>query len=106
MRKSSIASFAAVFLLGAASAASIASASAIASAADAAAGKALVEQNCVACHGGMMTMWQGKSAADIDSLIHEVVAGKKPHPKDLKSLGLSEAQIADIAAYWSSVGGK
>jgi mono/diheme cytochrome c family protein len=97
MLKSSIALLAAVLLLSAACAAS---------AADAAAGKALVEQNCTACHGGMMSMWQGKSAADIDSLIHQVVSGKKPHPKDLKPLGLTEAQIADIAAYWSSAAGK
>jgi mono/diheme cytochrome c family protein len=97
MLKSSIALLATVLLFGAV---------AEASAADAAAGKALVDQNCAACHGGMMAMWQGKSAADIDSLIHDVVAAKKPHPKDLKPLGLSDAQIADIAAYWSSAAGK
>jgi mono/diheme cytochrome c family protein len=97
MLKSSIALCAAVLVLGGASGAS---------AADAAAGQALVDQNCAACHGGMMSMWQGKSAADIDADIHQVLAGKVSHPKDLKPLGLTDAQIADIAAYWASTGGK
>lgn len=77
-----------------------------ASAADAQAGKALVDQHCIACHGGMMSMWKGKTAADIDGLIHQVIAGKVPHPKDLKPFGLTEAQIADIAAYFASAASK
>jgi len=67
------------------------------------AGKAIVDQNCGACHNGMMSMWQGKSASDIDGLIHQVVAGKVPHPK---KLDLTDAQMADIAAYWAGAGGK
>jgi mono/diheme cytochrome c family protein len=95
MLRSSIVLCATVLMLGSACAAS---------AADAQQGKALVDQHCIACHGGMMSLWKGKSAADIDGLIHEVVAGKVPHPKDLKPLGLSDAQIADIAAYFESAG--
>ena len=74
-----------------------------AGAGDAQAGKAIVGQNCGACHDGMMSMWQGKSAADIDGLIHQVVAGKVPHPKKLE---LTDAQMADVAAYWASVTNK
>jgi mono/diheme cytochrome c family protein len=72
-----------------------------ASAADPQAGKTLVDQSCAACHGGMMSMWKGKSQADIDALIHKVVAGSVPHPKKLE---LTDAQIADVAAYWASTG--
>ena len=74
-----------------------------AGAGDAQAGKAIVGQNCGACHDGMMSMWQGKSASDIDGLIHQVVAGKVPHPKKLE---LTDEQMADVAAYWSSAAGK
>ena len=74
-----------------------------AGAGDAKAGKATVDQNCAACHNGMMSMWQGKSASDIDGLIHQVVAGKAPHPK---KLDLTDAQMADIAAYWAGASGK
>jgi mono/diheme cytochrome c family protein len=70
---------------------------------DAQAGKALVDQNCGACHNGMMSMWQGKSPSAIDGLIHQAVAGKLPHPK---KLDLTDAQMADIAAYWASAAGK
>ena len=70
---------------------------------DAQAGKAIVGENCGACHDGMMSMWQGKSASDIDGLIHQVVAGQAPHPKKLE---LTDAQMADVAAYWASAAGK
>jgi mono/diheme cytochrome c family protein len=68
--------------------------------ADASAGKAIVHKTCGACHDRMMAMWKGKSASEIDGLIHQVVAGKVPHPK---KLGLTSAQMADVAAYWASV---
>ena len=80
-------------------AAGLLGASFVAAAADRQAGKAVVDQTCAACHGGMMSMWKGKSASDIDSLIHQVVAGKVPHPKKLQ---LTDAQMADVAAYWAS----
>ena len=72
-----------------------------ASAADVAAGEALVKQVCSECHDP--SMWKGKSSAEIDALIHQVVAGKVTHPKKLT---LTDAQMADIAAYWSSVANK
>jgi mono/diheme cytochrome c family protein len=84
-------------------AASAGSAAASAGAGDVQAGKTIVGESCGACHGGMMSMWQGKSASDIDDLIHQVVAGKKPHPKKLE---LTDAQMADVAAYWASATGK
>lgn len=84
-------------------AAALSSAVSMASAADAQKGQAMVDQNCAACHGGMMGMWKGKSAADIDGLIHQVVAGKATHPK---KLDLTDEQIADIAAYWASAANK
>ena len=80
-------------------AAALLGASFVAAAADPQAGKAIVDQTCGACHDGMMSMWKGKSAADIDAAIHRVVAGKVPHPKKLE---LTNAQIADVAAYWAS----
>ncbi len=72
-----------------------------ANAADVAAGKSLVKQVCSACHDP--SMWKGKSAAQIDALIHEVVAGKVTHPRKLT---LTDAQMADIAAYWACVANK
>ncbi len=72
-----------------------------ANAADVAAGEALVKQVCSACHDP--TMWKGKSPAQIDALIHEVVAGKVTHPQKLT---LTDAQMADIAAYWANVANK
>lgn len=88
-------------ILGAAAA--LLGAVSMASAADAQQGKAMADQNCGACHGGMMGMWKGKSAGEIDGLIHQVVAGKVMHPK---KLDLTDAQIADIAAYWASAANK
>lgn len=72
-----------------------------ANAADIAAGGAIVKQVCSACHDP--SMWKGKSAAEIDALIHKVVAGKVMHPKKLT---LTDAQMADVAAYWASVSNK
>ncbi len=69
----------------------------IALAADIAAGKAEVDKVCGACHES--ADWKGKSAAQLEAQIKAVVAGKTRHPK---KLDLSEAQIADVAAYWSS----
>ena len=67
-------------------------------AADASAGKAKVDTAaCSQCHE--VADWKGKSEADLQGLIKEVVGGKVKHPKKLQ---LSEADIANIAAYWSS----
>lgn len=70
-----------------------------AAAGNASAGKAIVHKICGACHDRMMSMWKGKSASEIDGLIHQVVARKVPHPKKLHLTG---AQMADVAAYWAS----
>lgn len=72
-----------------------------AAAADAHAGEVLVKQVCSACHAP--AGWKGESAPEIDSLIHQVVAGKVAHPRKLE---LTDAQIADIAAYWAGVANK
>ena len=66
-------------------------------AADSAAGKAEVDKVCSACHES--ADWKGKGAAQIETQIKAVVAGKTKHPK---KLDLSDAQIADVAAYWAS----
>ncbi len=75
----------------------LASCGGVAVAADVAAGKAEVDKVCSACHES--ADWKGKSAAQIETQIKGVVAGKTKHPK---KLDLSDAQIADVAAYWAS----
>jgi mono/diheme cytochrome c family protein len=67
-----------------------------AQAADASAGKALTEAKCAECHEP--ADWQGESADSIQAMIKDVVGGKTKHKVTLK---LSEAEIADIAAFWS-----
>lgn len=76
-------------------------AAAAANAADIAAGAAIVKHICSACH--VPSNWKGKSPAQIDALIHKVVARKVMHPRKLK---LTDAQMADVAAYWASVANK
>jgi mono/diheme cytochrome c family protein len=68
-----------------------------ATAADAEAGKAKVQQICSECHEA--ADWKGKSEADLQAKISSVVAGKVKHPKKLQ---LSDAEIANVAAYWAS----
>jgi cytochrome c553 len=65
--------------------------------ADAAAGKALTEKTCAECHEP--ADWQGESADSLQAMIKDVVAGTTKHKVTLK---LSDAEIADIAAYWSA----
>lgn len=67
-------------------------------AADAPAGKEKVDAVCGECHEA--ADWQGTSEAQLQALIKDVVAGKVKHPK---KLSLSDADIANIAAYWASV---
>ncbi len=69
----------------------------VAVAADPVAGKAEVDKVCGACH--VPADWKGKSAAQIETQIKGVVGGKTKHPK---KLDLTDAQVADVAAYWSS----
>lgn len=69
----------------------------VAAAADPVAGKAEVDKVCGACH--VAADWKGKSAGQLETQIKGVVAGKTKHPK---KLDLTDAQIADVAAYWAS----
>ncbi len=68
-----------------------------AAAADVAAGKGEVDKVCGACHEA--ADWKGKTAAQLEAQIKGVVSGKTKHPK---KLDLTDAQIADVAAYWAA----
>lgn len=71
-----------------------------ATAADLDAGKAKVQQICGKCHEA--ADWKGQSEAQIQGKIQGVVAGKTQHPK---KLDLTDADVANIAAYWASTTG-
>ena len=62
---------------------------------DVQAGKAAAQSKCIQCHEA--DDWEGESAASLESLIHDIVAGKVKHKGALQ---LSPAEISDIAAYW------
>jgi mono/diheme cytochrome c family protein len=64
---------------------------------DAAAGKAKYDESCSTCHE--KADWAGKDAAALEGKIKAIVAGQTKHKKTLK---LSDAEIADVAAFWSS----
>ena len=64
---------------------------------DAAAGKAKHDEVCSACHE--KGDWAGKDAAALEAQIKDVVSGKTKHKKAIK---LTDAEVADVAAYWSS----
>jgi len=66
-------------------------------AADAAAGKAKHDEVCSSCHE--KADWAGKDAATLEGQIKGVVSGATKHKKAIK---LTDAEIADVAAYWSS----
>lgn len=66
--------------------------------ADAEVGKAKVQQLCAECH--RPADWNGETQPALQALIRDVVAGKIPHRK--RALQLSEQDIVDIAAYWTS----
>ena len=68
-----------------------------AAAADVEVGKAKVQQICSECHEA--ADWKGKSAAELQAKIANVVAGKVKHPKKLQ---LTDAEMADVAAYWAA----
>lgn len=67
-----------------------------ATAADIAAGRAAAQAKCVACHEA--DDWSGESAASLQSIISDIVAGKVKHKQKLQ---LSPAEIDNIAAYWA-----
>jgi len=64
---------------------------------DAAAGKAKHDEICSACHE--KADWAGNDAATLEGKIKGVVSGATKHKKAIK---LTDAEIADVAAYWSS----
>ncbi|MDY6948003.1 MAG: hypothetical protein SXG53_20025 [Pseudomonadota bacterium] len=64
-------------------------------AADAQAGKAVAQAKCIACHEA--DDWEGESAASLESLIRDIVAGSVKHKQPLQ---LTPAEVADIAAWW------
>ncbi|HEY6923964.1 MAG TPA: hypothetical protein VI653_10875 [Steroidobacteraceae bacterium] len=66
-------------------------------AADLEAGKAKEQQVCSECHE--IGDWKGKSETDLHAKIADIVAGKLKHKKKLQ---LSDAEIANLAAYISS----
>jgi mono/diheme cytochrome c family protein len=67
--------------------------------ADAAAGKATFTQICSECHE--VADFEGEDAAAVQGTIKKIVGGQMKHKKELK---LTDAQIADVAAYMT--GGK
>jgi mono/diheme cytochrome c family protein len=69
-----------------------------AQAGDVDAGKAKVAQHCAECH--RPTDWDGETTAQLQSLLRDIAAGKVTHRK--RPLQLTEQDIADIAAYWTS----
>ena len=67
-----------------------------ATAADVVAGRAAAQGKCVACHEA--DDWDGESAASLQSLISDIVAGKVKHKQKIQ---LTPAEIDNIAAYWA-----
>ena len=68
-----------------------------ANAADTAAGRTAAQAKCVECHEA--DDWEGESAASLESIIRDIVAGKVKHKR---KLDLTPAEIANIAAYWGA----
>jgi mono/diheme cytochrome c family protein len=68
--------------------------------ADAAAGKATFTDVCSECHE--VADFEGEDPAEMSATLKKIVAGQMKHKKALK---LTDAQIADVAAYLAS-GGK
>jgi mono/diheme cytochrome c family protein len=65
--------------------------------ADAAAGKATFTAACAECHE--VVDFEGEDAAELQGTLKKIVAGTQKHKKALK---LTDAQIADVAAYMAS----
>jgi len=65
--------------------------------ADAAAGKAKFTAACAECHE--VADFEGESAAALTESLKAIVAGKQKHKNALK---LSDAEIADLAAYMAA----
>jgi mono/diheme cytochrome c family protein len=65
--------------------------------ADAAAGKATFTQVCAECHE--VADFEGENAAELQATIKKIVGGAMKHKK---ALTLTDAQIADVAAYMAA----
>lgn len=70
-----------------------------ANAGDVGAGKSAANAKCVQCHEA--DDWEGESAASLEGIIRDIVAGKVKHKE---KLDLTPAEISDIAAYWGAAG--
>ena len=68
-----------------------------AASADAAAGKATFTTTCAECHD--VADFEGEDAAALRGTLKQIVAGSQKHKKALQ---LTDAQIADVAAYMTS----
>ena len=66
-------------------------------AADVQAGRTAAQSKCAQCHDA--DDWEGESAASLESLIRDIVAGKVKHKAKLE---LTAAEVANIAAYWAA----
>lgn len=77
--------------------AALATLASAAHAADVGAGRTAANGKCVECHEA--DDWEGESAASLESLIRDIVAGKVKHKRKLE---LAPAEIANIAAYWGA----
>jgi mono/diheme cytochrome c family protein len=67
--------------------------------ADAAAGKATFEKSCAECHE--VADFKGEDAKGLTDSIKKIVAGQQKHKSKLT---LSDADIANVAAYMSTGG--
>ena len=68
-----------------------------AASADAAAGKAVFTTTCAECHD--VADFEGEDAAALRGTLKQIVAGSQKHKQALQ---LTDAQIADVAAYMAS----
>jgi mono/diheme cytochrome c family protein len=71
-----------------------------ATAGDAEAGKTAFEANCADCH--YPDDFAGESAGDIMAMIKAVKSGEVEHKGKDETAAVSDADLANIAAYWAS----
>jgi mono/diheme cytochrome c family protein len=64
---------------------------------DAQAGKVVADKTCASCH--QAADWKDVSEAELQEMIRNVASGKVKH---MQKPTLTDAQIADVAAYWAA----
>jgi hypothetical protein len=69
----------------------------VAHGADVPAGRSAAQSKCAQCHDA--DDWEGEDAGSLESLMHDIVAGKVKHRVKLE---LTAAEISNIAAYWAA----